>query len=59
MTERISMLLNCQTEKITVCLADLTSAAINITIKDVTIRETRQRYKGHFKNPGNHNYILN
>ena len=53
------MLLNCQTEKITVCLADLTSAAINITIKNVTIRETRQRCKGHFKNPESHKYILN
>lgn len=55
MTERISMLFN----KITVYLADLTSAAINITIKDVTIRETGQRCKEHFKNLGNSKYILN
>jgi len=55
MTERISMLFN----KITVYLADLTSVAINITIKDVTIRETGQRCKEHFKNLGNSKYILN
>ena len=59
MTERISMLLNCLTKKITVCLADLTSTLIKITIKDVTVRETGQRCKGHFKNPGNPKYVLN
>ena len=53
------MLLNCQTEKITVCLADLTSTVIKIIIKNVTVRETRQRCKEHFKNPGNSKYILN